>query len=208
MSDFVVPVPEMTAVPVVGGDSQFPVRRIYCVGRNYAAHIREMGGDERSPPFFFQKPRDAIVANGSTVPYPTLTKDLHHEIELVIAIGKGGKNISLESAANHAFGLAVGIDLTRRDVQIEAREAGRPWGIGKAFDHSAPINGESRQDGDLAEMIWSGAEVISILSTHYELFAGDLIFTGTPAGVGPVTPGDRLVGKVDGLPQLQITIGD
>ncbi|MFK8014067.1 MAG: fumarylacetoacetate hydrolase family protein [Gammaproteobacteria bacterium] len=205
------------------------MRRIYCVGRNYAAHVREMGGDEREPPFFFQKPRDAIVANGATVPYPTLTKDLHHEIELVLAIGHGGRDIAINAAAEHVFGLAVGIDLTRRDVQTIARKAGRPWDIAKAFDHSAPItaivplntkplpdsgriqiavNGEIRQDANLAEMIWNCAEVIAVLSTHYALEAGDLIYTGTPSGVGPVVPGDTLTGCVDGLPELQIAIGD
>ena len=229
MTDYVVSRPEQVSVPVVGTDAEFPVRRIYCVGRNYAAHVREMGGDERDPPFFFQKPTDAIVQNGSTVPYPTLTKDLQFEIELVLAIGKGGAAIDTDDAAAHVFGLATGIDLTRRDVQVNARKTGRPWGIGKAFDHSAPItpitplkdatlpangsirlavNGETRQDGDLAEMIWNCAEVVSILSTHYALFPGDLIYTGTPAGVGPVSPGDRLVGTIDHLPELKITIGD
>ena len=229
MADFVVDVPDVESVPVLGGDAVFPVRRIYCVGRNYAAHVREMGGDERDPPFFFQKPRDAIVPNGATVPYPTLTDDFQYEIELVLAIGKGGKDIALEDAADHVFGLAVGIDLTRRDVQVNARKTGRPWEIGKAFDHSAPItalqelqggdlptsgsitldvNGDRKQEGDLREMIWNCAEVVSILSTHYELVAGDLIYTGTPAGVGPVTTGDRITGKVDGLPELEITIGD
>ena len=229
MSSFVISAPETVSVPVLGTDDSFPVRRIYCVGRNYAAHIREMGGDERDPPFFFQKPTDAIVHNESTVPYPTLTKDLQHEIELVLAIGKGGTDIPEDAAAEHVFGLAVGIDLTRRDVQVNARKTGRPWEIGKAFDHSAPIseikslagnalptsgpitiavNGETKQKGDLAEMIWNCAEVVAILSTHYELMPGDLIYTGTPAGVSPVQPGDRLVGNVDGLPELQITIGD
>lgn len=228
MLELAVPAPDLVTVPIIGGDQAFPVRRIYCVGRNYAAHVREMGGDERDPPFFFQKPRDAIVHNGATVPYPTLTEDFQFEIELVLAIGKGGSNISESDAGDHVLGLAVGIDLTRRDVQVKARKTGRPWGIGKAFDHSAPItniqhlgerplpdsgaitldvNGERKQDGDLKEMIWNCAEVISILSTHYELVAGDLIYTGTPAGVGPVVPGDKIVGNVEGLPALQITIG-
>lgn len=229
MTEYVIAPPDQVSVPIVGMAAEFPVRRIYCVGRNYAAHVREMGGDERDPPFFFQKPTDAIVHNGSTVPYPTLTDDLQYEIELVLAIGKGGAGIETEDAPDHVYGLAVGIDLTRRDVQVQARKSGRPWGIGKAFDHSAPItsitpfegrelptsgsiallaNDETRQHGDLAEMIWNCAEVISILSTHYRLFAGDLIYTGTPAGVGPVSPGDHLLGKVDGLPELQITIGE
>lgn len=228
MHSYVVPAPDQFTVPVIGDDAVFPVRRIYCVGRNYAAHVREMGGDVRDPPFFFQKPRDAIVQNGSTVPYPTLTSDLQFEVELVLAIGKGGTNISKEKAARHVYGLAIGIDLTRRDVQVNARKAGRPWEIGKAFDHSAPIteitplgeaglpmsgaislavNGETRQSADLSEMIWNCEEVVSILSTHYRLVAGDLVYTGTPAGVGPVTCGDVLLGKVDRLPDLRITIG-
>ena len=168
------------------------------------------------------------MRNGSTVPYPTLTNDFQFEIELVLAIGQGGASIKVEDAAEHVYGLAAGIDLTRRDVQVNARKTGRPWGIGKAFDHSAPItaitpledgslpnsgpitltqNGETRQSGDLSELIWNCAEVVSILSTHYELVAGDLIYTGTPAGVGPVTPGDRLVGHIVGLPELEINIG-
>jgi len=228
MTDFVITAPEQIAVPVLGAEQRFPVRRIYCVGRNYAAHVREMGGDERDLPFFFQKPTDAIVQNGSTVPYPTLTRDFQFEIELVLAIGKDGTDIAQEDAAEHVFGVAVGIDLTRRDVQVNARNAGRPWEIGKAFDHSAPIsaitpldgaslptsgsitlavNGETKQSGDLAELIWNCAEVVAILSTHCELVAGDLIFTGTPAGVGPLNPGDRIVGNIDGLPQLEINIG-
>lgn len=228
-TDLVIPAPELVTVPVAGREAEFPVRRIYCVGRNYAAHVREMGGDERNPPFFFQKPRDAIVDNGTTVPYPSLTEDLQYEVELVIAIGRDGRNIPLEEAVSHVFGLAVGIDLTRRDVQVNARKTGRPWEIGKAFDHSAPIsaieptagrplptsgaitldvNGARQQEGDLGEMIWNCAEVISILSTHYALMAGDLIYTGTPSGVGPVKPGDVLTGRVDGLPELQLTIGD
>lgn len=228
MTDFVVPAPEVISVPVLDSDDRFPVRRVYCVGRNYAAHIREMGGDERDPPFFFQKPRDAIVENAAVVPYPTLTDDLQFEIELVLAIGKGGKAIAIADAASHVLGLAVGIDLTRRDVQVQARKTGRPWEIGKAFDHSAPItaihalksgslpargaitldvNGERKQESDLKEMIWNSDEVVAILSTHYELVAGDLIYTGTPSGVGPVVPGDKIQGRVDGLPELTVTIG-
>jgi len=226
--EFVLPVPETVSVPVLGTDSRFPVRRIYCVGRNYAAHAREMGGDERDAPFFFQKPTDAIVQNGATVPYPTLTEDFQFELELVLAIGKGGTDIANKAAAEHVYGLAAGIDLTRRDVQNKSKETGRPWEIGKAFDHSAPItaikplagaalptqgqimlavNGETKQHANLAEMIWNCPEVVAILSTHYELAPGDLIFTGTPAGVGSVNPGDLLVGTVDGLPQLKITLG-
>lgn len=228
MTDFILSPPEVVSVPILGSTERFPVRRVYCVGRNYAAHVREMGGDERDPPFFFQKPRDAIVESGAVVPYPTLTEDFQFEIELVLAIGKGGKDIAITDAASHVFGVAVGIDLTRRDVQVKARKTGRPWEIGKAFDHSAPItaiqalrdgclpnsgaitldvNDERKQKGDLKEMIWNCNEVIAILSTHYELVAGDLIYTGTPAGVGPVVPGDILTGSVDGLPDLSITIG-
>lgn len=229
MSAYVVPVPEIDAIPVLGGDNHFPVRRIYCVGRNYAAHVREMGGDERDPPFFFQKPRDAVVQNGSVVPYPSLTGDLQHEIELVLAIGKGGSDIPQSNAAEHVYGLAAGIDLTRRDLQLQAKQQGKPWEIAKAFDHSAPVtaisplegatlpvsgsislavNGVTRQNADLAEMTWGCAEVVAILSTHYRLVAGDLIYTGTPAGVGPVRPGDHLLGRIDGLPDLKIAIGE
>ncbi len=214
-------------VEVAGMDSLFPVRRVYCVGRNYAAHVREMGGDERQPPFFFQKPADAILQNDSGVPYPPFTNDLQYEIELVLAIGKGGGDIALEDAAGHVFGIAVGIDLTRRDVQVAARKAGRPWEIGKAFDHSAPIsaihplasnelptagvislsvNGDVKQSGNLAEMIWNCTEVISQLSEQYRLEPGDLIYTGTPAGVGPVVPGDRIEGMVEGVDRITVTI--
>lgn len=228
MTEYVIPQPDIPSIPVIGRDERFPVRRVYCVGRNYAAHIREMGGDERKPPFFFQKPADAIVQNGATVPYPSLTSDFQHEIELVLAIGKAGRNIGIEAASDHVFGLAVGIDLTRRDVQVDARKNGRPWEIGKAFDHSAPItalsplvgklptegsisidvNGDEKQRGDLSELIWSCAEVISVLSTHYELKPGDLVYTGTPAGVSAVKPGDQLTGRIQGLPDLKISIGD
>ncbi|HKT76667.1 MAG TPA: fumarylacetoacetate hydrolase family protein [Sphingobium sp.] len=215
------------AVPVLGSDSLFPVRRIYCVGRNYAEHIREMGGDERQPPFFFQKPTDAIVLDGAQVPYPTVTEDFQHEIELVLAIGRGGSDIPTEQAAAHVFGQAVGIDLTRRDVQVEARKAGRPWEIGKSFDRSAPIgllhpteggplldagtinltvNGDVRQTGDLAQMIWNSAEIISQLSRQYRLEPGDLIYTGTPAGVGAIQPGDVVKGHVADLTPLTVRI--
>lgn len=220
--------PVQSSVPIAGTDDLFPVRRIYCVGRNYAEHIREMGGDERQPPFFFQKPADAIVLDGAHVPYPTVTADFQHEIELVLAIGKGGSDISLDEAKAHVFAQAVGIDLTRRDVQVEARKAGRPWEIGKSFDHSAPIgvlqptdggalldageinitvNGEVRQTGDLGQMIWNNAEIISQLSRQYRLEPGDLIYTGTPAGVGPLNAGDVVRGYVAGLPSLTIMIG-
>ena len=227
MPDTVIPIPATVMVPVSGCETFFPVRRIYCVAKNYSAHVREMGGDERDPPFFFQKPRDAIVLNGSDVAYPKLTSNFHHEIELVVAIGVAGEHIASGDAADHVFGLAVGIDLTRRDLQFEAKKAGKPWEIAKAFDHSAPIteivptngatlptsgtiglsvNGETRQSADLSDMTWGGAEVISTLSTHYKLEAGDLIFTGTPAGVGPLLPGDSILGSIDGLPDLRINI--
>lgn len=232
MPDFVIPQPRVVSVPVAGSDARFPVRRIYCVGRNYLDHIREMGGDERDPPFFFQKPTDAIVEasaeSGATVPYPPITQDFQYEIELVLAIGTGGRDIAVADAAGHVFGLAVGIDLTRRDVQVAARNTGRPWEIGKSFDHSAPIsaivpldgdlpcagqitlsvNGEARQTGDLAQLIWSCAEIVAKLSTQYALAPGDLIYTGTPAGVGPTVPGDHILGYVAGLPELMLIIGE
>jgi fumarylpyruvate hydrolase len=220
----------VTTVAVNGTTQRFPVHRIYCVGRNYAAHAREMGNDpEREPPFFFSKPADAIVPNHASVAYPPRTADLHHEIELVIALGKGGRNIALAQALEHVFGYAVGNDLTRRDLQSAAKDQGRPWDTAKGFDGSAPItaitpaavvghpvrgriwlnvNGQPRQQGDLADLIWSVAEIIAELSTLFELAAGDLIFSGTPAGVGPVRPGDRLQGGIDGLDTLVTTIGE
>lgn len=219
----------MTDLPVVAVDSRFTVRRIYCVGRNYVAHIREMKeADERDPPFFFQKPADSIVMDGGVVPYPSVTKDFHHEIELVVAMGSGGCNIPVAKALEHVLGYGIGLDMTRRDRQREAKDRGLPWEIGKAFDHSAPcspiqtvssvghvregsitlaVNGVTRQTGDVRDMIWNVPEIISNLSSLYELKQGDLIFTGTPSGVGPVVPGDRLEGKVDRLGSLNITIG-
>lgn len=225
-NNLVIPAPVVASVAVHGSSKRFPVRRIYCVGRNYADHIREMGGDERDPPFFFQKPTDSIVVNGAQVPYPTITSDFQHEVELVLAISKEGADIAIEQAADHVFGVAVGIDLTRRDVQVAARKTGRPWEIGKSFDQSAPcgdllpldsglpingrieltVNGQLRQQGDLQQMIWSSAEIIRELSTQYRLFPGDLIFTGTPAGVGPVVAGDIVKACIDGLPVLQVSI--
>lgn len=228
-STYVLSPPPRVAIPVLGSDAQFPVRRIYCVGRNYAEHVREMGGDEREPPFFFQKPTDAIVLDGAQVPYPSLTGDFQHEIELVLAIGRTGSDIPAERAAEHVFGQAVGVDLTRRDVQVAARKSGRPWEIGKAFDKSAPIgllhpthggalpvggavslsvNGEVRQTGDLAQMIWSCVEIVSQLSRQYRLEPGDLIYTGTPAGVGPLKVGDLVEGRVAGLTPLTVSIVD
>lgn len=224
---FAIPAPAITTVPVVGGDP-FPVRRIYCVGRNYAAHAREMGHDpDREPPFFFMKPTDAIVPTGSAVPYPSQTSDYQHEIEMVVALGKGGRDVPVERALDLVFGYAVGLDMTRRDIQGAAKKLSRPWDMGKGFDHSAPcapllpvaqsghpvqgavwlkVNGELRQQGDLSDLIWSVAETIAFLSGLVELFPGDLIYTGTPEGVGPVVRGDRLQGHVDGLPDLDITI--
>lgn len=225
---FVIPPAAQPAVEVVGSDARFPVHRVYCVGRNYAAHAREMGMDpEREPPFFFSKPADAVVANGTPVPYPPRTANLHHEIELVVAIGVGGRDIPLANALAHVFGYAVGNDLTRRDLQFAAREQGRPWDVSKGFDCSAPVsairpasemghvehaaiwlevNGEPRQRANLSEMIWSVPEIVAELSTYFELRPGDLIFTGTPEGVGPVRPGDSLVGGIDGLETLRNTI--
>ncbi|UKJ73833.1 fumarylacetoacetate hydrolase family protein [Azospirillum brasilense] len=214
-------------VPVAGGDP-FPVRRIYCVGRNYAAHAREMGADpDREPPFFFMKPADAIVADGTAIPYPPRTANLHHEIELVVAIGTGGRDIPVESALDHVYGYGVGLDMTRRDLQNAAKKEGKPWDMGKGFDQSAPcgtlrratdighpdkgsvtlsVNGELRQKGDLADLIWSVSETISYLSGLVELQPGDLIYTGTPEGVGPVVAGDRLEGAVEGVGSIAVTI--
>ena len=217
-------------VPIRGQTTLFPVNRIYCVGRNYAAHAREMGGDpEREPPFFFQKPPDAVVGNGAVVPYPTRTQQLDHEIELVVAMGSGGWDIDRDQAQEHIFGYAVGNDLTRRDLQAAAKKTGRPWSAGKGFDLSAPltaihpledtgpinagaiwlkVNDQTRQEADIADLVWSIPEVITELSTLFELRQGDLIFTGTPAGIGSVQPGDRLEGGVEGLENLVTVIGE
>ncbi|HWM28297.1 MAG TPA: fumarylacetoacetate hydrolase family protein [Woeseiaceae bacterium] len=222
---FDVPRPSL---PVSGSNEVFPVRRIYCVGRNYAAHARESGGDpDREAPFYFMKPADALMPNDARVPYPPRTSNLHHEIELVVAIGRGGKDIPVEGAPAHIFGYAVGIDLTRRDLQTEAKNAGRPWDTAKGFDHSAPVsaihtvaevghpasgriwlevNGEPRQDGDLEELIWSVPEAIAELSTLFALAPGDLIFTGTPAGVGPLVAGDIVRGGVEAVDEIRIAI--
>ncbi|WP_427939471.1 fumarylacetoacetate hydrolase family protein [Achromobacter marplatensis] len=218
------------AVPIAGSQDAFPVRRVYCVGRNYAAHAREMGFDpDREPPFFFCKPADAVVpvADGQTLdlPYPPETANLHYEIELVAAIGKGGANITVDNALQHVWGYAVGLDMTRRDLQMKMREAGRPWELGKAFDQSAPIgplhpaasvdgigqaaiwlqvDGADKQRSDIGKLIWSVAETIAYLSKYFRLEAGDLIYTGTPEGVGPVVRGDTMVGGVDGLGMLSV----
>lgn len=227
MPSYAVPQWPVTTVPVIGGDP-FPVRRIYCVGRNYAAHAREMGHDpDREPPFFFEKPTDAIVPTGSTIPYPKATEDYHHEIELVVAIGKGGDDIPQEAALDHVFGYAVGLDMTRRDLQGIAKKMGRPWDMGKGFDQSAPIapihpvssvghidkgaiwlkvDGKITQNADIADLIWNVAETISYLSGLVRLEPGDLIYTGTPEGVGPVARGQRMDGHVDGLTDISITI--
>jgi fumarylpyruvate hydrolase len=226
----VIPAPAQATVPVAGGGS-FPVHRIYCVGRNYAEHAQEMGFTGREPPFFFLKPADAVmpVADGSvgTMPYPPLTANLHHEVELVVAIGLGGSDIAAADAARHIWGYAVGLDMTRRDLQNDMKKQGRPWCIGKAFDASAPIaplrpiaatgelssgavtlsvNGQPRQQGDLSALIWSVAETIASLSRAWYLQPGDLIFTGTPAGVGAVVPGDLIEARIDGLGTLQVRI--
>ena len=215
------------ALPVAESNQAFPVGRIYCVGRNYAEHAREMGHDpEREPPFFFMKPADAIVPNGATLPFPQATKDLHHEIEMVVAIGRDGADIPVEKALDHVFGYGVGLDMTRRDIQGEAKKMGRPWDMGKAFDSSAPctalktaamvghpargaiwlkVNGAVKQKGDLSEMIWNVPETISYLSKLITLRAGDLIMSGTPAGVGPVKAGDKLEGHVDGVGDLTVS---
>jgi fumarylpyruvate hydrolase len=225
----VFPAIEPTVLPVAGG-GLFPVRRIYCVGRNYASHIREMKeADERDPPFFFQKPRDAIVGDGAVVPYPPDTDDFQYEIELVAAIGKDGRDIDVAAALDHVWGYAVGIELTRRDRQRDARDLQLPWEMGKSFDHSAPcgpifpaskvghpaagaitlaVNGTEHQRGDLKEMIWNVPEIVAQLSRQMLLRTGDLIMTGTPAGVGPVVPGDVMVGAVDGLGTLTVAVGD
>jgi fumarylpyruvate hydrolase len=228
---FVITPPAQPAVPVAGG-GLFPVHRIYCVGRNYAEHAQEMGFSGREPPFFFLKPADAVlpVADAATgeMAYPPLTANLHHEIELVVAIGVGGRDIPASDALRHIWGYAVGLDMTRRDLQNEMKKQGRPWSIGKAFDASAPIgplhaiaqtgeltqgaitlsvNGTLRQRGDLRELIWNVAETIETLSKAWTLQPGDLIFTGTPAGVGAVVAGDLIEGQIDGLGTLRVQIG-
>lgn len=226
MSGFVIAPPPQAAVPVEGG-GLFPVRRIWCVGRNYAAHAREMGHDDREPPFFFSKPADAVVPGGGDIPYPPDTADLHHEVELVLAIGLGGRDIPAATALDHVWGYAVGVDLTRRDRQAEAKSAGRPWDLAKGFDRSAPISdirpvsggghvrggrilltidGGARQDADIADMTWSPAEIIAALSRSVELAPGDLIFTGTPEGVGPLVRDQRVQASVGGLQPLAMRL--
>jgi len=228
-SDYVVPMWDQPSVAVAGG-AAFPVRRIFCVGRNYAEHAREMGTDpDREPPFFFMKSADTVVASGSEIKYPTRTENLHHEVELVIAMGSGGSDISVDEAADHIFGYAVGVDLTRRDLQQQMKENGRPWDIGKSFDQAAPVgeiqpswnighprkgkinlsvNGKTRQKADLKDMIWSIDEIIAELSTYYKLGAGDLIFTGTPSGVDALVRGDHVSSTIEGIESLEFSIAD
>lgn len=228
----VIKAPEAVTIPVAGSNDTFPVNRIYCVGRNYAEHAREMGHDpDREPPFFFMKHAGACLfapaPDGADFPYPQQTSDVHHEIELVVALSKGGNDIPVDKAYEHVWGYAVGLDMTRRDLQGVAKKAGRPWEVGKSFDHSAPIglmhpiaeaghmtdghirldiNGERRQEGNLNELIWKIPEVIAYLSELFTLEAGDLIMTGTPAGVGPVKKGDVLEGHIEGLSSIRITV--
>lgn len=218
----------LPALPVRGTDELLPVHRIYCVGRNYAEHAIEMGHDpDREPPFFFQKNPDSLVPDGGEFPYPPATKDVHHELEMVVALREGGKDISVDRALDHVFGYAVGLDMTRRDLQGAAKKLGRPWEVGKAFEHAAPcsavvraseighpakgrvwleVNGRKRQEGDLSQLIWKVPEVISYLSGLFTLRPGDLIYTGTPAGVAAVERGDRLHGGVDGVGEIRITV--
>jgi len=227
-SSFVIPPPPQAAIAVAGESKAFPVRRIWCVGRNYLEHIREMGNDERAPPFFFAKHPDMLEADGAMIPYPPLTKDLHHEVELIVAMKSGGLNIPTDKALDHVWGYCVGIDLTRRDLQLAARKKERPWEVGKSFDHSAPcgalqpaskighpskgkiwlsVNGTERQKGDLTELIWSVPEIIWQLSQQVSLGAGDIIMTGTPAGVAALSPGDKIECGVAGVGTLKVTIG-
>jgi len=230
---YVIAPPPVAAVAIAGSDDEFPVNRVYCVGRNYADHAREMGHDpDREPPFFFAKAPENLVAaseldGGGDFPYPSQTQDVHHEIELVVALKSGGADIPETQALDHVWGYGVGVDMTRRDLQGEAKKMGRPWDVGKAFDHAAPIgrlhaasdighpsqgrvwleiNGELRQEGDLNQLIWNIPETIAYLSGLFTLRAGDLIYSGTPAGVGPVTKGDVLTGRVEGLSGVKVTV--
>ncbi len=228
MTDFAFPPAAIPSLPIRGRTDSFPVRRIYCVGRNYAEHAIEMGHDpDKEAPFFFQKNPDNLLVNNSRFPYPSLSNSVHHEIELTVALHKGGADIAIENAMECVYGYAVSLDMTRRDLQGEAKKAGRPWEVGKAFDHSAPcgelvlvrdigfleegvvslsVNGVERQKGDLNQLIWKVPEIISILSGLFTLAPGDLIMTGTPAGVGPVEKGDQLEGYVQGVGALSIEV--
>lgn len=223
---YVIPAPRLVTLPVAGETALFPVRRVYCVGRNYAEHAREMGHSGKEPPFFFQKNADNLTTEG-VFPYPSRTADLHHEVELVVALAKGGRDIPAAEALDHVYGYAIGLDMTRRDLQAEAKKAGRPWEAAKAADHSAPVSplhpvaevghpdhgaitlkvdGELRQSGDLADQIWSVADVIAHLSGLFELAPGDLIMTGTPAGVGAVQPGQVMTAAIEGLGVLDVRV--
>ncbi|MCP5153027.1 MAG: fumarylacetoacetate hydrolase family protein [Ectothiorhodospiraceae bacterium] len=224
---YVIDAPAIPTLPVRGSADVFPVHRVYCVGRNYAAHAIEMGHDpNREPPFFFQKNPDNLLV-GADFPYPDKSQDVHHEIEMVVALARGGKDIPVERALDHVYGYGVGIDMTRRDLQGEAKKMGRPWEIGKAFEHSAPctalvpasvvghpdqgrvwleVNGEVRQEGDLNQLIWKVPEMIAYLSGLFELAPGDVIFSGTPSGVGPVVRGDRMRGGVDGVGEIDLKV--
>ncbi|HMB46782.1 MAG TPA: fumarylacetoacetate hydrolase family protein [Afifellaceae bacterium] len=225
---YVIQPPATVSLPVRGSDSRFPVHRVYCVGRNYAAHAIEMGHDpDREPPFFFQKNPDNLLAEGQDFPYPTMTEDVHHEIELVVALKKGGDDIPEDQALDCVYGYAVSLDMTRRDLQGQMKEQGRPWEIGKAFEHSAPcaelvpadeighpdqgaiwlkINGEMRQEGDLNQMIWKVPEMITYLSRLFTLQPGDIIMSGTPSGVGPVVRGDKMRGHIEGVGELSLSV--
>ncbi|WP_419904778.1 fumarylacetoacetate hydrolase family protein [Kiloniella sp.] len=227
MTNYAITPPKQVTVPIEGSDDVFPIRRIYCIGRNYAEHTIEMGHDpDREDPFFFQKNPNNIDVSGD-FPYPPKSSNVHHELELVVALKSGGRDIKQENAMDHVFGYAVGLDMTRRDLQGISKKTGRPWEIGKAFENSAPmgtivpvsestnpdaglielkVNGETRQKGDLSQMIWKVSEMISYLSDYYEIAAGDLIMSGTPAGVGPVVKGDVMVGTVEGVGELTITV--
>lgn len=224
---YIFPAPEITSLPVVDTAERYAVRRIFCVGRNYLEHVRELGNDEREPPIFFMKPTDSIVQDGGEVPYPPGTANLHYELELVVAMASGGYAIAEEEALSHVFGYAVGLDMTKRDVQKLLLSKGAPWELGKAFEHATPcgpihaaatlghpaagrihlrVNGETKQDSDLAHMIWNVPAIIARLSQHFALKAGDLIFTGTPHGVGPVVAGDTMLGEIAGLAPLTIQV--
>jgi fumarylpyruvate hydrolase len=219
-----IPVLVASTIAIEASSDRFPVRRIFCVGQNYAEHAREMGSDPaRQPPFFFCKPADAVVDTGARLPFPPMTQDLHHEVELVVALGAGGAELNQQNASPMIFGYAVGIDLTRRDLQSQAKKAGRPWDMAKGFDRSAPVgplhpgapptrgsialtvDGEVRQSGDLQDMIWGVADILAHLSAYVALAAGDLIFTGTPAGVGPIRPGQRVRGTLAGVQPIEVT---
>lgn len=229
MTDYVLPPPPLASLPVSIGTQRFPIRRVFCVGRNYAAHAREMGKDpDREPPFFFMKPADAVVDAKGVIPYPSLTSEFHHEVEMVVALKSGGSNVAPVDALNLVWGYGVGGDLTRRDIQDEAKKLSRPWDWAKGFDASAPcspihpvtavghpdkgtvwlrVNGELRQHGDLQDLIWSIPEVISFISQAVDLAPGDLIYSGTPAGVGPMQPGDEVTGGVEGVADFTFTVG-